>query len=86
MGCVEEKVQFRGNDLKSSVDVPSAEACAQICAGEAECAAWTWTKGVGRCALKTAKYAESVFMHRDAVSGQKNCGMCLKAFQDCRIE
>ena len=52
MGCVEENVDFRGNDLKSREDVPSAEACAQICAEEDECFAWTWSKSVRRRAYR----------------------------------
>ena len=93
MGCVENGLDYYGNDLKSMENVTTAEACAQFCSEEPKCFAWTWTRNIRvrggyftqLCNLKTASYGEKELYNGYKISGRKNCGTYFELFQEHRI-
>jgi hypothetical protein len=54
---IERNYDYPGNDLQRIENIPSGEACAQLCANEQQCNSWTWGKKdwyTNICWLKTA--------------------------------
>ena len=76
-GCVEEKIDYYGNDLGHISNISSASACACACRKHTGCSVFTWKDSTKVCYLKTSDKGRQ--RSNGAYSGTLHC--CAEVFQ-----
>ena len=71
-GClIEEKIDYRGNDLRRFTNVPSKEECAKKAAAVKDAKFWTYSPKHKKCFSKTSMKGRRA--NPDSVSGNVEC-------------
>ena len=71
-GClIEEKIDYRGNDLRRFSNVPSKEECAKKAAAVKDAKFWTYNPKSKTCFSKKSNKGKKA--HPDGVSGNVEC-------------
>ena len=75
-GCViEEQIDYNAHDIKMIPKVKNHEACAKQAAANEKAKFWTYQASTKKCFIKTSKKGHKP--NKTAVSGNKECGVCV---------